>query len=662
MVAVITDYSLFSDYDIYLFKEGKHYSLYNKLGGHLINRDGKQGCYFAVWAPNAQSVSVFGDFNGWNPKLHYLKKRDDDSGIWEGSIEGIVKGMRYKYHIISKYNDYKANKGDPFAFMWEPISSDTVHGPACIVWDTDYNWKDNKYTDHRNKYNDLSAPLSIYELHIGSWKRNGNDEKKFLTYGQLTHELCNYIKDMKFTHVELLPIMEHPFYGSWGYQTIGYFAPSSRYGNPQEFMHLIEMLHENDIGVILDWVPSHFPSDEYGLVYFDGTNLYEYDDPRKRIHPDWNSYIFDYNKPEVRSFLISSAMFWCDKYHVDGLRVDAVASMLYLDYSRKEGQWVPNVHGGKENLEAISFLKQLNEAIFAAFPQAHMIAEESTAWPKVSKPTFLGGLGFNLKWNMGWSSDTQYYFSTDPLYRKYNHNNITFSIWYAFSENYILPLSHDEVVYGKKSLVNKMPGDDWQKFANLRVLFGYMYSHPGKKLLFMGNEFAQYNEWYHEKGLDWHLMNNEFNAGVSKLVRDLNDTYRKESALHELDFEQEGFEWIDFHDLEQSIISFLRKNRKGDSIVIVCNFTPVPRYNYRIGVPDEQEWVEIINTNAQEYGGNGLGNYGRVYADKIPMHNREFSLNLTLPPLSVIYLKTKEKRKDTITYALTDKVTDKVTK
>lgn len=629
----------FTDYDIYLFKEGGHFKLYDKFGSHPMKIEGKQGTYFAVWAPNAERVSVIGDFNGWNPGSAPLKLRKDGSGIWESFIPGIGQGTVYKYHIISRYNNYHVNKGDPYAFRWE-ISPKN----ASLVWDLDYAWEDQEWMKNRHKHNALNAPISIYEVHLGSWRRVPEEGNRFLTYREMAPYLANYLKDMGFTHVEFLPVMEHPFYGSWGYQTLGYFAPTSRYGTPQDFMYLIDYLHQNGIGVILDWVPSHFPSDEYGLVYFDGTHLYEHADLRKGFHPDWNSYIFNYGRYEVRAFLISSALFWFDKYHVDGIRVDAVASMLYLDYGRKEGGWVPNDYGGKENIEAITFLRKLNEAIYKNYPDVQTIAEESTAWPIVSRPTYLGGLGFGMKWNMGWMHDTLDYFSKDSIYRKYYHNQFTFSIWYAFTENFLLPLSHDEVVYGKGSLIGKMPGDEWQKSANLRLLFGYMYAHPGKKLLFMGAEVAQWREWAHEESLEWHAIQYSSHYGVQIWMKDLNHFYRKEPAMYELDFNIEGFEWIDFHDWENSIISFIRKGKSTPGIIlIVCNFTPALRYNYRVGVPRGGFWKEVLNSDAEIYGGSGQGNFGSVEAAPVSAQGRYYSLSLTLPPLGVLFFKSEGK-------------------
>ncbi len=634
---VIHGPSLFSDFDIYLFKQGNHFRLYEKLGAHLMTVNNINGTYFAVWAPNAKQVSVSGDFNNWDPHAHFLQVRWDESGIWEGFIPNVGSGMLYKYHIVSKFNDYTVDKGDPFAFYWE-IAPKT----ASIVWDLKYDWKDNLWMQSRSKYNNLNAPISIYEVHLGSWRRK--EHNQFLTYRELVQPLIDYIKKMKFTHVEFLPIMEHPFYGSWGYQTLGYFAPTSRYGTPQDLMFLIEELHKHNIGVILDWVPSHFPNDLHGLAFFDGTHLYEHQDPRKGFHPDWKSHIFNYGRNEVRSFLISSALFWLDKYHCDGLRIDAVASMLYLDYSRKDGEWIPNEFGGRENLEAISFLKKLNETVYKEFPDIQTIAEESTAWPMVTRPVYLGGLGFGLKWNMGWMHDTLEYLKKDPIYRKFHHHQITFSIWYAFTENFLLSLSHDEVVHGKRSLLAKMPGDDWQKFANLRLLLGYMFTHPGKKLIFMGGEFGQWQEWSHEQSLDWHLLQYPFHQALQKWVQDLNHLYRNESALYQTDFQCSGFEWIDFNDADNSVISYLRKDiPKNEHIAVICNFTPVPRENYRIGVPKAGFWQELLNSDAQEYGGSGMGNFGGVHTSDLEWNNRPYSLLLTLPPLSILIFKHSEK-------------------
>ncbi len=630
------DVTLLTDEDIYLFKQGTHFKLYDRLGSHSVKSDGTEGTYFAVWAPNAQKVSVMGDFNSWNTQSHPLKAREDRSGIWEGFIPGVAHGAPYKYHIVSRYGRYSVDKGDPYSFRWESPPK-----TASVVWDLGYTWGDDGWMKSRYAANGLDHPLAIYEVHLGSWRRVPEEGNRFLTYRELAPYLVDYVRELGFTHVEFMPVMEHPFYGSWGYETTGYFAPTARYGTPQDLMYLIDALHQNGIGVILDWVPSHFPDNEYGLVYFDGTHLYEHADPRQGFQPEWKSYIFNHGRSEVAAFLISSAFFWLDRYHVDGLRVDAVASMLYLDYGRKPGEWIPNKYGGRENLEAIAFIKEFNEAVYREFPDVQTIAEESTAWPMVSRPTYVGGLGFGLKWNMGWMHDTLAYFSQDPIYRKYHHDQLTFSIWYAFSENFLLPLSHDEVVFGKGSLIRRMPGDDWQKFANLRLLFGYMYGHPGKKLLFMGDEFGQWDEWYHEKSLDWHLLDYPYHQGAQRWVKDLNHLYRTEPALHEVDFSPEGFEWIDFRDGDSSVISFMRRGKTTDDrLLAVCNFTPVPRKNYRIGVPCGGFWTEILNSDAKIYGGSGQGNLGGAEAAPITFHGRYHSLSLTLPPLAVLFFKS----------------------
>ncbi len=631
---ILSASSLLTDYDIYLFKQGNHFHLYEKLGAHLVTVEGLKGTLFAVWAPNAEQVSVIGDFNHWRPGNHPLRARKDESGIWEAFVPGVRHGALYKYHIVSRHNHHTVQKGDPFAFFWEPPPR-----TASVVWDLGYDWQDQAWMTTRSKANALAAPLSIYELHPGSWKQRPEKDGRFLTYRELAHDLAEYIKETGFTHVQLLPVMEHPFYGSWGYQTVGYFAPTCRFGTPQGFMAFVDYFHRQGIGVILDWVPSHFPSDEHGLFKFDGTHLYEHADVRKGFHPDWKSAIFNYGRQEVRSFLISSAVFWLKQYHADGLRADAVASMLYLDYSRQKGEWIPNEHGGRENLEAIAFLKKLNETTYGEVPDTQTIAEESTAWPMVSKPTYLGGLGFGMKWNMGWMHDTLEFFSMDPLYRKYHYDLLTFSLWYAFTENFVLPLSHDEVVHGKGSLIGKMPGDEWQRFANLRLLFGLMYGHPGKKLLFMGAEFGQIREWSHEESLEWHLLNYPYHRGIQRWIRDLNRIYKSSPPLYELDSDPEGFEWIDFQDREQGVFSFIRKGEsRGDLVVVVCNFTPVIRNDYRIGIPGDGFWREILNSDAEIYGGSGCGNLGEVKASSIPAHGRPWSLDLTLPPLGVLFL------------------------
>jgi 1,4-alpha-glucan branching enzyme len=633
---VLSEVTLITEDDLYLFNEGSHFRLYEKLGAHPLTVDGQRGTYFAVWAPDAEQVFVVGDFNHWNKTSHPLRSRGQ-SGIWEGFIPGVGKGVIYKYHITSRHMGYKVDKADPFAYYHE-----TPPKTASIVWDLDYIWGDQEWMEKRRRHNALDAPIAIYEVHLGSWRQVPEEDNRPLTYREMAPRLAEYVSGMGFTHVEFLPVMEHPFYGSWGYQSTGYFAPTSRYGTPQDFMYLVDYLHQHGIGVILDWVPSHFPTDEHGLAFFDGTHLYEHADTRKGFHPDWNSYIFNYGRNEVRNFLISSALFWLDKYHVDGLRVDAVASMLYLDYSRKEEEWIPNRYGGRENLEAIAFLRRFNEEVYKNYPDVQTIAEESTAWPMVSRPTYVGGLGFGIKWDMGWMHDTLQYISRDPVHRRYHHNDLTFRMLYAFTENFLLPLSHDEVAHGKGSLLGKMPGDDWQKFANLRLLLGYMYAQPGKKLLFMGGEFGQWQEWHHDQSLDWHLTSYQQHSQVQRWVEDLNRLYRSEPALYELDFEPAGFEWIDVNDFEQSVISFIRKGKSTDDVfLVVGNFTPVTRFNYMVGAPRGGFWKEIMNSDAQEYGGSGQGNLGGVEAATIPFHGRPYSLSLTLPPLAVVFFKSK---------------------
>ena len=634
--AVRHDTSLLTEHDIYLFRQGTHFNLYDKLGAHLHRVDNEAGVLFAVWAPNAERVFVVGDFNDWKPERCALRARSDGSGIWEGFVPGIGQGTVYKYHIVSRYNGYHVDKADPFAFR-----SEAPPRTASVVWDLEFAWDDHAWMEQRQHGDAQHMPRTFYEIHAGSWRRVPEDDNRSLSYRELAHSLGDYVHHMGYTDVEFMPLTEHPFYGSWGYQTTGYFAPTARYGTPQDLMYLIDHLHQRGVRVILDWVPSHFPSDEHGLSYFDGTNLFEHADPKRGYHPEWNSYIFNHGRYEVRAFLISSAMFWLSKYHLDGLRVDAVASMLYLDYARQEGEWIPNQHGGRENIEAIEFLRKLNESVYRDFPGAVTIAEESTSWPMVSRPTYVGGLGFGMKWNMGWMHDTLQYFSQDPIYRPYHHDQLTFSIWYAFFENFVLSLSHDEVVYGKGSLLRKMPGDDWQKMANLRALFGYMYGHPGKKLLFMGNDFAQWNEWNHETSLDWHLLDNPLHLGMQRWVRDLNHYYRDQTALHELDFDQDGFEWMDCHDSQNSVISFVRRARSGnDIILVVCNFTPVPRHNYLIPTPRGGWWHEDINSDAEIYGGSGMGNAGGVEAAPVGAGRQFHSLSLTLPPLGVLFLRS----------------------
>jgi len=629
---IMNNFSLITEHDIYLFKQGRHFRLYEKLGAHIVENEGVKGTYFAVWAPNAKWVSVIGDFNNWNNDAFLLNVRQDESGIWEGFIPDINPGAMYKYHIVSQYNNYTVDKADPFAFCCQMPSN-----TASVVCDLNYQWSDADY----KKKDWKTTPLSIYEVHLGSWKRDPSNPERVLSCDEVAESLAEYVKNMGFTDIEFMPIMEHPFYGSWGYQTTGYFAPSRRYGTPDNFMRLVDALHQQNIGIILDWVPSHFPSDEHGLVFFDGTHLFEHSDPKKGFHPDWKSCIFNFGRNEIRSFLISSAMFWLEKYHIDGLRVDAVASMLYLDYSRKPGEWIPNEKGGRENLEAIEFLRQFNEWVHKDYPEVFTIAEESTAWPMVTKPPETGGLGFNMKWNMGWMHDVLDYITKEPVHRKYHHSKLTFSIWYAFTENYILPLSHDEVVYGKGSLLQKMPGDQWQKFANLRLLLGYMFMHPGRKLLFMGGEFGQNREWNHDLSLDWHLFMEHYHSKLSMFVKDLNTLYTNENALYECDFENNGFEWIDFNDAEKSIISYMRYDKsRQEKMAIICNFTPVPRYNYKVGVPLGGQWKEILNSDAKDYGGSGQGNMGFVDAAPLSFYGKfDYSLSVTLPPLAIVIFK-----------------------
>jgi 1,4-alpha-glucan branching enzyme len=622
-------------HDIYLFKEGALFRAYEKLGAHAQIVDGREGTHFAVWAPNAEAVSVVGDFNDWQRGRHALTPRWDQSGIWELFVPGVGVGAVYKYHVLSRNEGFRVDKGDPFAFRCEPPPR-----TASIVWELTYEWSELEWLRNRTGLNALDAPWSIYEVHLGSWRRVPEQNDRALSYRELAHALADYALDMGFTHVELMPVMEHPFYGSWGYQITGFFAPSSRYGTPQDFMYLVEHLHQRGLGVILDWVPSHFPSDEHGLAYFDGTHLYEHADPRQGYHPEWNSSIFNYGRAEVCNFLGSSALFWLGVYHADALRVDGVASMLYLDYGRHAGEWIPNRYGGRENLEAVAFLKTLNEAVYRDHPAAQTIAEESTAWPMVSRPVYIGGLGFGLKWNMGWMHDTLQYFQTDPILRKYRHNMLMFSLCYAFTENFVLPLSHDEVTHGKGSLIGKMHGDEWQQFANLRLLFGYMWGHPGKKLLFMGGEFGQRREWQHDESLEWHVLQYPLHAGVQQWVRDLNRFYRASPALYELDFSADGFQWVDCNDSEASVLAFLRKDRAGSApVLVVCNFTPVPRNNYRLGVPRPGRWLECLNSDAHIYGGSGQGNLGGLETAPLPAHGHFQSLSLTLPPLGALFLK-----------------------
>ena len=634
---VIYDFTLLTDDDLYLFNEGSHFRLYERLGAHPAVHGGSAGIHFAVWAPNGRHVSVIGDFNAWDPQRHPLRPLKQ-SGIWTGFIPGLQPGVLYKYHLLSQKDDYQVAKTDPFGFFHE-LSPQT----ASVVWDLDYPWSDGQWMAQRGAHNRLEAPIAVYEMHLGSWMRVPEADNRQLTYRELAPLLIDYLRKMGFTHVEFLPVMEHPYYASWGYQCLGYFAPTSRYGTPQDVMYLIDQLHQAGFGVVLDWVPSHFPSDEHGLGYFDGTHLFEHADPRKGVHPDWDSLIFNYGRREVVSFLISSALFWLEKYHADGFRVDAVASMLYLDYSRREGQWIPNEFGGNENLEAIDFLKRFNTEVHEHYPGTLTIAEESTAWPQVSRPVYRGGLGFDMKWDMGWMHDTLSYFSRDPVHRSYHHDKLTFRMLYAWHENYMLPLSHDEVVHGKGSLLGKVPGDEWRRFANLRLLFGYMYAQPGKKLIFMGAEFGQGQEWSHDRSLDWHLLQGRFHSGLQRWLEDLNQFYRTHPAMHQLDCQSKGFAWIDCNDAHQSALSLLRRGRAPDEqIIVVCNFSGIPRVNYEVGAPAGGYWVEVLNSDARHYGGSNQGNQGGVEAAPVPAHGMSHSLNLVLPPLAVVFFKRVE--------------------
>jgi 1,4-alpha-glucan branching enzyme len=621
----------FSDYDLHLLGEGTHLRNYELLGAHLTEVEGVRGVSFAVWAPNARRVSVVGDFNSWDGRRHVMRLHPG-VGVWEIFVPGVEEGAMYKYEIKGKAGDLLPLKADPYGFR-------SQHPPqtASVVHDIErYEWADAEWMDLRGERNALDAPIAIYEVHLGSWRRK--EDNRYLTYRELADELPAYVRDMGYTHVEFLPPTEHPFDGSWGYQPLGMFAPTSRFGTPDDFKHLVESLHRAGIGVVMDWVPAHFPEDEHGLALFDGTHLYEHADPRRGRHMDWGTLVFNLGRNEVRNYLLSNALFWLSEYHIDALRVDAVASMLYLDYSREEGEWVPNEYGGNEDLDAVAFIRQLNEVVYDRHPDATTMAEESTAWPMVSRPTYLGGLGFGYKWNMGWMHDTLQYIGEDPIHRSYHHDKLTFGLIYAFNENFILPLSHDEVVHGKGSILGRMPGDEWQRFANLRLYYAFMYGHPGKKLLFMGGEFGQSAEWNHDRSLDWHLLQYDYHRGVQNLVRDLNELYRAEPALHRVDFSPEGFEWVDASDSANSVISFLRKDRDGDFVLVVCNFTPVVRENYRIGAPEAGRYVELLNTDAAGYGGSGVTT-GGVEAEPVETHGRPYSLNLTLPPLGAMVLK-----------------------
>ncbi|MGI6776744.1 MAG: 1,4-alpha-glucan branching protein GlgB [Acetivibrionales bacterium] len=630
-----------SDYDLYLFNEGSHHKIYEKLGSHICQIGGISGVLFAVWAPCAKRVSVVGSFNQWDGRIHQMRCIGN-SGVWEIFIPGLQPGVLYKYEIKTPTGELYI-KSDPYAFY-----SELRPNTASIVYDINsYQWNDKEWINERDSSNILQKPVSIYEVHLGSWARIPEESNRFLTYREMSEKLVDYVKDMGYTHIELMPVAEHPYDGSWGYQVTGYYSITSRYGTPEDFMYFVDKCHQNGIGVIMDWVPAHFPKDGHGLARFDGTALYEHEDKRQGEHPDWGTHIFNYSRYEVKNFLISNALFWFEKYHIDGLRVDAVASMIYLDYGKEEGEWIPNQWGGKENVDAIEFMRQLNTTVYKYYPGIMMIAEESTSWPLVSKPPYIGGLGFSFKWNMGWMNDYLRYISMDPIYRKYHHNMLTFSIMYAFSENFILVLSHDEVVHGKCSMINKMPGDYWQKFAGLRVSYGYMYGHPGKKLMFMGGEFGQFIEWDYRRSLDWHLLGYDMHKKLQYFVRDLNKMYKEEKALYEVDFEYEGFEWIDCNDSDHSVVSFMRKSRdKSSLLIIVCNFTPVQYDSYRIGTPFFTYHKEILNSDAEIYGGSNMGNMGGVYAQEIPCHGKPYSLELRLPPLSILVLKPiSEKQK-----------------
>jgi 1,4-alpha-glucan branching enzyme len=619
-----------SDDDLYLFNQGTHTRLYDKLGARLTSVDGQQGVWFSVWAPAARSIHVRGDFNGWAEQADALSPRGS-SGIWEGFVAGAGHGDTYRFRIVGADGEV-TDRADPFA-----VHAETAPANASKVWDLAYEWDDADWMASRGSRQDHAAPISIYEMHLGSWQR-GEDGERHLTYRELAPHLIEHLQRLCFTHVEFLPVMEHPYAPSWGYQTTGYFAPTSRFGTPQDLMWLIDQLHGAGFGVILDWVPSHFPVDRWALAEFDGTHLYEHEDPRRGFHPDWKSAIFNYGRHEVRSFLLSSAMSWLDRYHADGLRVDAVASMLYLDYSREDGEWIPNEHGGNENLEALGFLRQLNTEVYAAYPDVQTFAEESTAWPGVSRPTYAGGLGFGFKWDMGWMHDTLDYLAEDPVHRRYHHNQLTFRAMYATSENYCLPLSHDEVVHGKGSLLDKMPGDDWQQRANLRLLLGHQFLTPGKKLLFMGGELGVHGDWRDTGQLDWTLRDDPAHAGILRWTSDVAAAYRDLPALHVLDHDGAGFAWVDGSDEGQSVVSYLRRAPGEPDVLVACNFTPVPRVGYRVGVPEGSFWREVLNSDAPEYGGSGMGNLGGLNAQPVAVHGHDNSLELTLPPLAVVVL------------------------
>jgi 1,4-alpha-glucan branching enzyme len=625
---------LLTEFDLHLMGEGRHYDTYEKLGAHVKTIEGVAGVHFAVWAPSAKRVSIVGDFDGWDGRVHPMRSRGS-SGIWEIFLPDLGEGAIYKYEIIGPHGQILPLKADPYAFR-----SELRPNTGSVVANLEhYQWNDTEWIKNRSQKNWFESPISIYEVHLGSWRRIPEEANRWLTYRELGDELIPYVRDLGYTHIELLPIMEHPYDGSWGYQTLGYFAATSRYGSPTEFMEFVDRCHREGIGVFLDWTPAHFPRDAHGLAQFDGTHLYEHSDPRQGAHPDWGTLVYNYGRNEVQNYLISNALFWIDKYHIDGLRVDAVASMLYLDYSRKPGEWIPNEFGGRENLAAIAFLKRMNEVAYSHFPGILTVAEESTSWPSVSRPTYLGGLGFSFKWNMGWMNDTLKYFSSDPVYRKYEHNKLTFSFLYAFSENFLLPFSHDEVVHGKNSLLHKMSGDLWQQFANLRLLFGYHYAHPGKKLLFMGQEFAQRREWSEARSLDWDLLEHDSHRGIHRLIADLNKLYTAQTALHEVDFNWQGFEWLDANDADNSVLSFLRRGKDpANLLAVVVNGTPVVREAYRIGVPQPGFYGEILNTDAAIYGGSNVGNLGGVPAEPIPHMGQPYSIALTLPPLAVLFL------------------------